>query len=47
VEFAYERILRSVNISWSYMQQSGLSPALCASGHCPAERWRTRQRSWV
>jgi len=24
-----------------------LTHALCAPGYCPAERWRTRQRSWV
>jgi len=40
-------ILRSINISLSYRQESWLPHALSVYGHCPAERWRTRQISWV
>jgi len=40
-------MLRSVNIWLSYRQESWLPHALSVSGHCPAERWRTRQISWV
>jgi len=47
VESAYERILKPVNFWRSCRQESWLSHVLFASGHCPAERWRTRQRSWV
>jgi len=46
-ESGYRGILRSVNIWLSCMQESSLSHALSVSGHCPAERWRTRQISWV
>jgi len=41
------KILRPVNIWLSYSQESWLSHALCVPGHCPAERRRTRQISWV
>jgi len=30
-----------------YRQESWLPHALSVSGHCPVERWRTRQISWV
>jgi len=46
-ESAYNRILRSVNIWLSYRQESWSPHALSVSGHCPAERWTTRQISWV
>jgi len=44
---AYERVLKSVNIWRSYRQESWLSHMFRAPEHCPAERWRTRQRSQV
>jgi len=47
VASARKRILRSVNIWQSYRQESWLSHVLCAPQHCPAERLRTRQISWV
>jgi len=46
-ECGCRRILRSFNIWLSYMQESWLPHALSVSGHCPAERSRTRQISWV
>jgi len=39
--------LRPVNIWLSYRQESWLSRALCVPGHCPVERWRNHQISWV
>jgi len=47
VECGCKRILMSVNIWLSYRQESWLPHALSVSGHCPAERLRTRQVSWV
>jgi len=46
-EWACKRILRSINIWLSYRQESWLPHGLSVCGHCPAERWRTRQISWV
>jgi len=46
-ESACRRIIRSVNIWLNYSQESWLPHALSVSGHCPAERWRTRQICWV
>jgi len=46
-EPACRRILRSVNIWLSYRQESWSPHSLSVSGHCPAERWRTRQIPWV
>jgi len=44
---ACKRILRPVNIWPSYRQESWLPHVLSVPGHCPAERWRTRQIYWV
>jgi len=46
-ECACKRILRSLNIRRSYRQESWSPHALSVSGHCPDERWRTHQISWV
>jgi len=46
VESPYEKIIKSVNIWQSYRQENWLSHALCAPGHCFAEKW-TRQIFWV